>query len=267
MFADFEPRFEKDRRVAEMSLASFRINVEKFKSAFVSGLPQKLKIAAAFLPALAVVIPFGSFAVNTPVYSHSLSFNAIDMVYSAFFGSDLFAKVLALAGTEPFGVVADAVTRLMLCLLAATVFAVLILLTELLCFIGNKKTGISMAIFGFGGAASVAAAAISAFSLKKVSGNFADAFQCSVNPLFIAGIILFAAAAGAALWNLKVPPVRNYQPEDIIREEYRKKYKSGKIALMDIPAPIAETESERAEREKLVREAYRIEEEEATDNE
>ena len=263
MYANFEPQFQKDRRIAEMSLAGFHINVEKFKSAFVSGLPQKLKIAAAFLPLAAVVIPFGSLGVNTPIYSDSVSFSAIDLVYSAFFGGDLYSRVSSLAGTEPFGGVASLASRLMLCFLAAAAFAALILVDELICFIGNKKTSTAMAVFGAGGIASLCAAAITAFQLKKACAGFGDIFACSVNPLFIAGILLFALTAFVAVWNLKNPPVRNYQPEDVLRDEYRKKYRAGKIALLDIPAPIAETESERAEKEKLVRQAYNMDEGEA----
>ena len=263
MYANFEPQFQKDRRIAEMSLAGFHINVEKFKSAFVSGLPQKLKIAAAFLPLAAVVIPFGSLGVNTPIYSDSVSFGAIDLVYSAFFGGDLFSRVSTLAGTEPFGGIASLASGLMLCFLAAAAFAALILVDELICFIGNKKSSIAMAVFGVGGIASLCAAAATAFQLKNACAEYGDIFTCSVNPLFIAGIVLFAATVFVALWNLKNPPVRNYQPEDVLRDEYRKKYKAGKIALLDIPAPIAETESERAEKEKLIRQAYNMDEGEA----
>ena len=263
MFANFEPQFQKDRRIAEMSLAGFRINVEKFKSFFVSGLPQKLKIFASLLPLAAVMIPFGSLSVNTPVYSESVSFNAIDLVYSAFYDGDLYSRASSLAGTEPFGGVASLASRLMLCFLAAAAFAALILVAELICFIGNKKTSTAMALLGAGGILSLGAAAVTAFQLKNACAEFSDVFTCSVNPLFIAGILLFAFTAFVAVWNLKKPPERHYQPEDVLRNEYRKKYKAGKIELLDIPAPIAETESERAEKERLVRQAYNMDEGEA----
>ncbi len=263
MYANFEPQFQKDRRIAEMSLAGFHINVEKFKSFFVSGLPQKLKIFAALLPLAAVVIPFGSLSVNTPVYSDSISFSAIDLVYSAFYDGDLYSRVSSLADTEPFGGVASSASALMLCFLAAAAFAALILVDELICFIGNKKSNIVMAVLGAGGIASLCAAAVIAFRLKKACAQFSDVFTCSVNPLFIVGILLFALTVFVAVWNLKKPPVRHFQPEDILRNEYRRKYKAGEIALLDIPAPIAETESERAEKERLVRQAYNMDEGEA----
>ena len=263
MYAKFEPQFQKDRRIAEMSLAGFHINIEKFKSFFISGLPQKLKIAAAFLPLAAVVIPFGSLSVNTPVYSDSVSFNAIDLVYSAFYDGDLYSRVSSLAGTEPFGGIASLASTLMLCFLAAAAFAALILVDELICFIGNKKSSIAMAVLGAGGIASLCAAAGTAFKLKNACAGFSDIFTCSVNPLFIAGIVLFALTVFVAVWNLKKPPVRHFLPEDVLRNEYRRKYKAGEIELMDIPAPIAETESERAEKERLVRQAYNMDEGEA----
>ena len=46
VFHSFETNFEKDKRIAEMSLANFRVKLEKAKKAYVSGWPQKLKIAA-----------------------------------------------------------------------------------------------------------------------------------------------------------------------------------------------------------------------------
>ena len=71
---------------------------------------------------------------------------------------------------------------------------------------------------------------------------------------------LFAFAAFAAIWAMKHPPVYEFKEGDEERDEYYKKYKKGEIELMDIPAPIHESEEERKEKEKLIRGAYQMDE-------
>ena len=56
MFASFEGQFEKDRRVAEMSMANFRYSMVKLKTAYNGGKAQKLRIAFAFIPLLAFAV-------------------------------------------------------------------------------------------------------------------------------------------------------------------------------------------------------------------
>lgn len=261
MYANFEPQFNRDRRIAEMSAANFRTNVEKFRTAYFPGTAQKVRLALSIAPVLGLVIPFGTVAVSSPLHSGSLKLWAVDAVYGAFFGSGLFSKLSSLSDNVVFGACAGAVRTMLLVYFAAAVFAVLTLLDGLLCFIGNKKASISMIVFSVLGALSLGAAAAEAYSVKSVSAALGGTVSAEINLLWTACILLFLLPVIGAVMSLKKPPERKTGPEDALRMEYRRKWRAGEIELLDIPAPIAETEEEKKERRKLVKEAYHMENE------
>lgn len=258
VFGSFESQFEKDRRLAEMSIGNFRVNLEKVKKAFTSGLPQKLKIAACILPLAGLFIPFGSFAVSTALYEKKFTFWALDMFYNAFIGEGSFNSLGMFVGAPVFGEAASALRTAMLCFALAAVAAVIILLTELLCFSGNKRTGVTIIAGSALGAASVVAAKVFCASAVKCA-DASEVMTAGSNFLFIIPVLLFAFAAFSAVYAMKNPPVYTFKEGDELRADYYRKYKHGEIALLDIPAPISESAEEKAEREKLIKGAYQME--------
>lgn len=262
MFASFEEQFQKDRRLAEMSMANFRYLLVKLKSAYVSGKAQKLKIASVFLPLIALLIPFGSFSVNTPVYSSEISFNLIGLFMGPFFFNGLFGKLDALSLSPVFGEALASLKTLMLIFAVAAVCAVVILLSELICFIGNKKVQITTIIFSVIGIIATVASGIFASSMSSLARG--EALNISVSFIFIVSALLFAVPLVNAVFCLKNPPVYKFREGDELRVEYRRKYKKGEIKLFDIPAPIYESEEDKRERQKLISEAYNMNEEEVT---
>lgn len=258
VFGSFESQFEKDRRIAEMSLGSFRVKLEKVKKAFTSGLPQKLKIAACILPLAGLFIPFGSFAVSTALFEKKFTFWALDMFYNAFIGEGSFNSLGMFVGAPVFGEAAAALRTAMLCFALAAVGAVIILLTELLCFSGNKRSGVTIIIGSVLGAASVIAAKVFCASAVKCAEG-SGIMTAGSNFLFVIPVLFFAFAAFSAIYAMKNPPVYTFKEGDELRADYYKKYKHGEIALMDIPAPISESEEEKAAREKMIKGAYQME--------
>ncbi len=267
MFASFEGQFEKDRRLAEMSMAYFRYNFTKLKSAYISGKAQKFKIFASLVPLLALFIPFGALTVDTTVYSLNLSYNAIGLIFGALLGDGLFGKLDGLAVTPVFGDVAASLKMLILIYLISAVGAVLVLLLELLSFIGNKKVCVLTSLFSVVGLISTLASGFMASSLTKVCEAAGSMVQSQSNYIFILSALLFIIPVVACVMCLKNPPVYNFKEGDELRVEYRKKYKKGKIALLDIPAPIYESKEDIEERNKLISQAYNISEEEVTADE
>ena len=261
MFASFEDQFQKDRRLAEMSMANFRYLMVKLKSAYISGKAQKLKIASVFFPLIALLIPFGSFGVSTPVYSSDISFNLIGLFAGPLFNG-LFGKLDALSGSPVFGESLGILKTLIIVYAVAVVCAVLILLLELICFIGNKKVQISTCIFSVIGIISTVVSGIIAFSLKGISDI--SIIRVDVTVLFAVTALLFIVPVVASVFCLKNPPVYKFREGDELRVEYRRKFKKGQIALLDIPAPIYESEEDKKERQKLISEAYNMSEEEVT---
>lgn len=261
MFASFEDQFQKDRRIAEMSMANFRYLLVKLKGAYASGKYQKLKLASVFFPLIALLIPFGGFSISTPLYSSETVFNVIGLFVGPFFMNGLFGKIDGLSLSPVFGEHLVSLKILMLVYAAAVISAVLILLAGLLCFIGNKKVQIISILFSVSGFISFIVCGAFAFSMSAAAvGN---AVSISVSLLFIVSALLFLLPFTASLLCLKNPPVYNFREGDELRVEYRRKYKKGEIKLLDIPAPIYESEEDRKERQKLVSEAYNMNNEEA----
>lgn len=261
MFASFEDQFQRDRRIAEMSMANFRYVMTKIKSAFISGIAQKIKIVASFLPLIALLLPLGSVSVNTAFYSSSLSFNVLGLFYGPFFGNGLFGRLGALSGIPVFGPIASSLKTLIIVYTVITVCAVIILLCGLLCFTGNKKTcytSVAFSVTGFICTVIFKVLSSSVISACESTGTLAEAKSGN---LFIAVCFIFLLSAAASVFSLIRPPVCVFREGDELRVQYRRKYKKGLIALMDIPAPIYESENDRKEREKYIKEAYNINEE------
>lgn len=268
MFASFEQQFEKDRRIAEMSMAFFRYALIKVKSAYVGGLAQKLKIAAAFFPLIALFLPMGNLSINTPLYSSSLNFDLFGIFIGPFLSTGLFGKLDALSAGPVFGGVASALKPLMLCYAFMAVCAVLILLLELLSFIGNKAVCILTCVFSSLGIIGAVLVKVFSSGVVKSCADTGSLVSASDNVLFIVAILLFAIPLAASVYAVKRPPLCIFREGDELRVEYRRKYKKGLIELMDIPAPIYESEEDKKEREKLIKDAYNISdsEEEVTVN-
>ncbi|MBR3954331.1 MAG: hypothetical protein IKJ63_02525 [Clostridia bacterium] len=264
MFASFEGQFEKDRRIAEMSMANFRYNLVKLKSAYTGSLAQKLRISFAFIPLLALLLPLGSVSVHTPVYEAGFTLNAIDVIMKGIMGG-LFGTLGSFAQGPVFGPVADALKTCILGYLVMTAAAVLVLLIGALGFIGNKKASVMMIVFsaiGMVGAVLTKVFGASLVAAGEAAGALVEA-KCGM--LFLVAMLLFAAPVVAAVLCLKNPPERVFREGDELRVEYRRKWKKGEIDLLSIPAPIYESEEDRAERRRLVSEAYQTNEE-VTDN-
>lgn len=264
MFASFEGQFEKDRRIAEMSMANFRYAMVKLKTAYVGGLAQKLRIAFAFVPLLALLLPLGSVAVHTPVYEAGFSLNAIDVIMKGIMGG-LLGQLGAFAQGPVFGPVAEALRVCIFGYLVMAAAAVLVLLIGALGFIGNKKTSVMMIAFsavGMVGAVLTRVLGASLVAAAEAAGSLVEA-GCGL--LFLVAMLLFVPPVAAAVLCLKNPPVRKFREGDELRVEYRRKWKKGEIDLLEIPAPIYESEEDKAERRRLISEAYQTNEE-VTDN-
>lgn len=261
VFNSFEPQFEKDRRIAEMSIAEFRIKIEKVKKAFLSGTAQKLKIAACVLPAAGLFVPFGSMSISTSLFEKKLTFWVLDMVYNGFLGEGNFAACNSFASAPVFGAALAAVKTAMIFFAVMALAAVGILLSELFCFAGNKRTAASISAFSVIGIIGTVMARVFCGKAAAAAAAAGEILTVDTNVMFLVPVLLFAFAAFAAIFCVKNPPVLVFREGDELRAEYRRKLKNGEIELLDIPAPIYESEEDKAEREKLIRGAYHMDEE------
>ena len=102
------------------------------------------------------------------------------------------------------------------------------------------------------------------FALSMKASSQAGAVSVTASFLFVVSALLFAVPLVCSVFCLKNPPVYNFREGDELRVEYRRKYKKGQIELLDIPAPIYESEEDKKERQKLISEAYNMSDEEVT---
>ncbi len=258
MFASFEGQFEKDRRIAEMSMANFRYNVVKLKSAYTGGVAQKLRIAFAFVPLVALLLPLADLHITTPFYESSFTLSAIDVIIKGMMGG-LLGQFDAFAQGAVFGPVAAALKTCIFAYLVMAAAAVLNLLAGALSFIGNKKASVMMIVFsavGMLGAVLTKVSGASLVAAGEAAGSVADA---SCGMLFAVALLLFVPPVVAAVLCLKKPPVRVFREGDELRVDYRRKWKKGEIELLAIPAPIYESDADRAEKQKLISAAYQTE--------
>lgn len=256
MFAGYEQQFEKDRRITEMTLARTKSNFTKFKCAFVGSKLSKIRIVTALLPLAGLLVSFGSLTISTPIYEKSTALSLFGLL-DAFSGGYLF-NMGAYTGGPVLGETISALTPALLAYFAVAAIAVLILLTEILCFFNFRVTSVVLSVMGFLG---IAASAATEFFLYKLSG--AAASVCSVEM----GIGFYIQAASfipiiiisAILAKTGVP--YNFAPGIELRVSYYRKYKKGEIKLMDIPTPIYLSDDDRAEKERLTKELFNISEE------
>lgn len=265
MFASFEGQFEKDRRVAEMSMANFRYNMIRLKSAYVGGLAQKLRIAFAFVPLFALLLPLGSMAVQTPFYESSFTLNAIDVIANGILGG-LFGQLGTFAQGPVFGAAASALHTCMLAYLVMTAAAVLVLLIGALGFIGNKKASVLTIVFSAVGMVGAVLTKITGASLVAAANATGSLVNADCGMLFVVALLLFVPPVVASVLCLKNPPERVFREGDELRVDYRRKWKKGEIDLLDIPAPIYESDEDRAERKRLISEAYQTKNEGVAEN-
>lgn len=256
MFAGYEQQFEKDRRITEMTLARTKSNFTKFKCAFVGSKLSKIRIVTALLPLAGLLVPFGSLTLSTPIYEKSIALSLLGLL-DAFTGGYLF-NMGAYTGGPVLGETFAALTPALLAYFAVAAIAVLILLTEILCFFNFKVTSVVLSVMGFLG---IAASAATEIFLHKLAG--AAASVCGVE----IGIGFYIQAAcfipiiiiSAILAKTGVP--YNFAPGIELRVSYYRKYKKGEIKLMDIPTPIYLSDEDRAEKERLTKELFNISEE------
>lgn len=242
-YAQQKTLLTRDAKKCELEYASFRILVEKLKTAFIKGKIQIFRIIAMVMAIGAIFVPFANVWANTQLFDANFSFGAWG-IYSAFADGTLQA-LLSLTAYEPVG------AFMSLALLALIVFIFLsglgVFVALLLSFINIQRSAKIMRGFSVAGAVlclvSAGLSIAMPFALGKggllAASTGAGAFVC-----FLVLVLI------ASLNHLVIK--KNIQPQikevDIKRVELNKKVKAGEVSLDDLPLPVFETEEERQKR-------------------
>lgn len=250
IFHGFEERFYEDAKYSELGLAKVRVWWAKVLSCFFGGKLQVMRLIFILLPPAALLVPFCGFHIELPLYSSDISINLIGAI-SAFTDGTVNA-VLSLGGAPVTGIAVSALASVFIAFVGALLCGVLIILFQILCFLGAKA--ISCVICAF----SVLGAGFCVYSIFA-SKALADAVQ-GFDTLFsftggLGAYVAIAAFAAVFVPNLllAVKGVNiKYKEGDLYRVDIAKKLKRGEIKLEDLPQPIFETEEERIERERAI---------------
>ncbi len=248
MFYGFEERFYSDAKIAEMSLAAFRVKLEKVKVGLIGGKLAVARLAVVLLPVLALLVPFGSITFSIPIYQKEISLGAIGL-YKAFTDGS-FALLGKITGAMIIGNDIAILQKAFFAFLAAALFVVLLVLLTVVAFISFKKMAAIICALTVPGAVCAVAAQIMFAKLADVGGLIDVKTGFGVYILCASLAAVFALNAIIAVKGLPI----QYKEGDLERVEAKRRLKRKEITLDDLSCPIYETEQEKLERaEKILK--------------
>lgn len=258
-FVNFEENFYHEAKYAELAQANVKVKFRRFKAAFIGSKLTIVRLCAAVLPILALLIPNGSFTLGLPFYEKKIDFSLMGLV-SLFTGSD-FGYVMQMTGSQTSGAAFASLRTALFGYLAVAAMAVFVLLATVLCFLSIKNMQKIISVFACLGAV----ACIAAFVLIRVFCNApetADTLGILSGKGGIGLLAAFVAFAAVAVINLllnkKGIPVE-YAEGMEERARLYKELKAGNLDLDKLPQPIIETAETRKIDEEIAqeREDYR----------
>jgi len=250
-FVNFEENFFAEAKYAELSQAGVRVKFRRFKGAFIGSKLTIIRLCAALLPILALLIPSGGYTLKLPFYESGVDFGVFGLI-SLFTGSD-FSYLLGMTGSDFSGEAFTGLRTALFSYLAVAFMAVAVLLATLLCFVSiNKMQKVISAIAGAGAAVSVASLIIIAVFASK----YKDSPVVSVSFGFglIASVIAFIAVIVINLTLDKKGVPVEYGEGMEERARLYKELKAGRIKLEDLPQPVIETAETRKIDEEIAKE-------------
>jgi len=137
LYYNFEEEFYKDAKIAELDIAKVRVRWMRFKASYFGNRLSIAKFALCVLPLLALMLPQGFVGLNLPLVSKKLPLNILGAF--SFFTDGAYAYFSSLASSEPFSHFAKDIKLLFMAFSGITVFALTVVLLQLLSFVSYKK--------------------------------------------------------------------------------------------------------------------------------
>lgn len=257
-FYGFAETFIKEAKMAELSQANVHVKVKRLKAAYIGSKLAIARLVVMLLPAVAFLIPAGSFGLNIPFAGDNFDFSGLG-IYNLFNAGGL-DYLLSLISSPFAGADAKALMIALAVYALAALTAVVILLLSLLCFISYKNmqkiTAVASAIGLVETVATIVlfkgfVSDVTSGLGDKTSGLFTATF--SGIGLFVL-LLMFAVvfAVNLLLWIKGIPVEYGEGMEE--RTEIYKKVKNGTINVDDLPQPVVETEETRKIEEAIKKE-------------
>lgn len=248
-YSQQERLLSNDAKKCELEFASARIFAQKLKTAFINGPLQITRMVLTFLCLGALFVPFAGVHIALPLFERTISLWGYGL-YTAFTDGSLSA----LASFLDIELTAD-IARMAILIIGSMLFLlvidVILFVTELLSFLGVRRScKVMVAVSAVGITAGVASAvfclllgrADEAFALSTVSTS--SSFGAIVAILCYTGMMI----VNIIMLGKNIVPV--YEEVDLQRVAVHKRIKSGELTYDDLPMPVFESDEERARREK-----------------
>lgn len=246
---DFEGRFYRDAKRAELSMASMRVLWQRLKAGVVGSKYTKLRLAVAPLPLISLLAPAVLLQIHLPLAQQRWNSGLLGVI-SLLTNPDAQAFLLAELSSPQFGEVFTLFAALLALFAAALLGIVLLVACSLLSVASVKRFSLAnMVLCGFSALTMLAAFVVSILFARADQGSALLATSMTGAPLLSIAALGVVAYFNYKLWREGVP-VR-YAEGDAERAALYKKVKQGQVTLDALPFPVVQT-AETREREALI---------------
>lgn len=250
-FYGFEENFYKEAKLAELSQAGYHVKIRRFKASFLGSKLTIARLIVMLLPAVALLLPAASYTFSLPMKERTVELGIMGLI-DLFTGSDL-SYIGKMISSEFAGAEFTALQTAIYGYVSVAVFAILVLLTSILCFISYKNMQKITAIISVLGVAdSIAAYILIMNFVKNCSASAFVSGKAGIG-LFIV-ILMFCIAFVVNFLLIKKGIPVDYDEGMLERVEIYKKVKAGKVDIDDLPQPVVETAETRKIDEEIAKE-------------
>ncbi len=258
-YVDFEENFLREAKQAELSHSVVKVRFARVKAALIGGRLQVLRLVLCILPLLSLLIPSGAATVTLPYCADSVSFSALGL-YSIF-TNGVFGYINTMTSSELLGRGFSLLRTAVFVYCVPAVFAVLIMLLTILCFLSIKNMQKIIAGVSFVGVGCSAASLVFNLILpgKLISYTGTAILTASGGFGLIVTALMFALVAVVNIILDRRGIEVKYPEGSVERAEIYRKVKAGEVSLDDLPQPVVETAETRKIDEEIEKENNKIE--------
>lgn len=250
-FYGFEENFYKEAKLAELSQAGYHVKIKRLKASFIGSKLTIVRLIVMLFPAVALLLPAASYTFTLPMKEKTVSLGIMGLV-DLFTGADL-SYIGKMSESAFAGAEFKTLQTMIYAYVSVAVFAVLVLLTSILCFLSYKNMQkITAVVSVLGVADSVCSFIIISNFVKKCSSSAIVTGKISFG-LFVV-ILMFCIVFFVNFLLIRKGIPVEYDEGMLERVEIFKDVKAGKINLDDLPQPVVETAETRKIDEEIAKE-------------
>lgn len=250
-FYNFEEKFEREAKLAELSQAGLKVMLRNLKYSFSGSKLVTAKLIVMLLPVLSLLIPSGYFIISMPFVENESHFGILGLV-NAFTGN-LLPYIFSMTSSEITGTEFTALRNALFCYIAVALFAVLCFVFSVLGFISIKNMHKFTTVFSaLGIVTSIISIIMNVLFISASKNSIIISSSFGFGLIITAIMFAVVFAVNLLLWKTGIHPV--YDEGVIERVEIYKQVKTGKIDIDSLPQPVVVTEATKKIDEEIAKE-------------